>query len=292
MKRFFILASAAIVALASCAKTEVVYKDAPEEIVLKTVNMPMTKAYSGDLGVSAYDVDNVSTPYFDKVQFSGTTSWTGGQYWPLDTKLGFVAYGPYTGGATNVTVSTTGITATGVTSDVDFVYSGYVNNSGSGFGKGSIVPMTLYHTKAMIVVNVTVSGSNETVKKIELLDAPDGGNCTITFPSTVAWAGQGTKTFEFAAAPGNVHYVVPGTPTTLKITYDSAVPAKTDLTAEIALSSEKMYDSEGNEVTGAATWKEGYSYRYDVTIQSELITINATEAGWTEVSNTEPTPEQ
>ena len=55
MRRFFILASAAIVALASCAKTQVVYNDAPEEIALKTVNMPMTKAaYNQDLGVVAF----------------------------------------------------------------------------------------------------------------------------------------------------------------------------------------------------------------------------------------------
>lgn len=44
MKRFFILASAAIVALASCAKTEVVYKDAPEQIAFKQITGPMTKA--------------------------------------------------------------------------------------------------------------------------------------------------------------------------------------------------------------------------------------------------------
>lgn len=288
MKRFFILATAAIVALASCAKTEVVYKDAPEEIVLKTVNMPMTKAaYSGDLGVSAYDVDNVATPYFDKVQFIGTSSWTGGQYWPLDTKLGFVAYGPYTGGATNVEVSTTGITATGVASDVDFVYSGYVNNSGSGFGKSDVtVPMTMYHTKAKIQINVT-NGSNESVTKVELLKPNDGGNCTVTFPSTVEWEGF-TATTDFDFTTTKTHYVVPGTPTTLKITYDSAVPAKTGLTAEIALANETMYDSEGNEVTGAAAWKEGFSYRYDVTIQSEQITINATEGPWTEQTNTVP----
>ena len=44
MKRFFILASAAIVALASCAKTEVVYKDAPEEIAFKQITGVMTKS--------------------------------------------------------------------------------------------------------------------------------------------------------------------------------------------------------------------------------------------------------
>ena len=292
MKRFFILASAAIVALASCAKTEVVYKDAPQEIVLKTVNMPMTKAlaYTGDLGVSAYEVANSNDMYFDNLQFTGDGgSWTGGQYWPLDTKLGFVAYGPFTGGATSVSVSPTGITANGVTSDVDFVYSGYVNNEGNGFGKGAAVPMTLYHTKAKVVVNVTTSGSNEVVTGVEILNTNDGGNCTITFPSTVAWSDYtSTKTVDFTT--NTTHYVVPGTPTTLKITYNSNVPAKTGLTATVNLAAEQMYDSEGNEVSGAAAWKEGYSYTYDVAIESQLITINATAATWTEESNTIPQP--
>lgn len=289
MKRFFILASAAIVALASCAKTQVVYNDAPEEIALKTVNMPMTKAataYTQDLGVAAYTLDG--NEYFPVTQFTLNDGvWTGGQYWPISTKLAFVAYGPYTDAATSVQVNTTGITATGVKSDVDFVYSGYVDNSGAGFGKGSNVPMTLYHTKAKIVVNVNVVGGNETVTKIELLGAPDGGNCTVTFPNTVNWTDEGTKTFEFAAvAPNNVHYVVPGTPTTLKITYNSAVPAQTGLETEVDLSTKTMYNEEGDEVAGG--WQAGYSYTYNVTIESALITIEATEETWIELSDVDP----
>ena len=44
MKRFFVCAAAAIVALASCSKTQVVYNDAPEEIGFKAVSGVMTKA--------------------------------------------------------------------------------------------------------------------------------------------------------------------------------------------------------------------------------------------------------
>ena len=287
MKRFFILASAAIVALASCAKTQVVYNDAPEEIALKTVNMPMTKAataYTQDLGVVAYKLDKTS--YFTLTKFTGSDGvYTGGQYWPISTPLAFVAYGPYA--AADVVVTPTGIVAENVESDVDLVYSGYVDNSGAGFGKGSNVPMTLYHTKAKIVVNVNVVGGNETVTKIELLGAPDGGNCTVEFPNTVTWAGQGTKTFEFAAvAPNNVHYVVPGTPTTLKITYNSAVPAQTGLETEVDLSTKTMYNEEGDEVAGG--WQAGYSYTYNVTIESALITIEATEEPWIELSDVDP----
>ena len=56
MKRLFILASAAIVALAACTKTEVVYTEAPAEIGVQTYAGAMTKASLGTdvhLGVFA-----------------------------------------------------------------------------------------------------------------------------------------------------------------------------------------------------------------------------------------------
>ena len=43
MKKFFFCAAAAIVALASCSKTQVVYNDAPQEIGFKAVTGVMTK---------------------------------------------------------------------------------------------------------------------------------------------------------------------------------------------------------------------------------------------------------
>ena len=65
MKRLFLLATAAIVALASCTKTQVVNTEAPEEIAFKQVTNVMTKVTGGldnqDMSVFAY----VSgTPYF------------------------------------------------------------------------------------------------------------------------------------------------------------------------------------------------------------------------------------
>ena len=101
MKRFFILASAAIVALASCAKTEVVYKDGPQEIAFKQVTNVMTKAdpeaLVGDMGVYAYTSTD-PTLYFGPVKFiQNGTYWTGdpAQYYPLQTGLDFACYSPY-----------------------------------------------------------------------------------------------------------------------------------------------------------------------------------------------------
>ena len=99
MKRFFILASAAIVAFASCAKTEVVYNEAPQEIGFKAVTGSITKveqssgALSGDMGVIA----NLTTgaAYFGNTQFvynSTDENWSCAdpKYWPVDeNKLSF-----------------------------------------------------------------------------------------------------------------------------------------------------------------------------------------------------------
>ena len=100
MKRFFILASAAIVALASCAKTEVVYKDAPQEIAFKQITNVMTKAdaLTTDMGVFAYTADG--DYYFGPVKFAEVSSvWKGSpaQYYPLQTALDFALYSPCDG---------------------------------------------------------------------------------------------------------------------------------------------------------------------------------------------------
>ena len=102
MKRFFICAAAAIVALASCSKTEVVNTSAPEEIGFKAVTGAVTKVagqqsgtLTGDMGVYAFINGTADTEYFTNIKFTGTDTWTGGQYWPLQSSLNFVIYAPH-----------------------------------------------------------------------------------------------------------------------------------------------------------------------------------------------------
>lgn len=283
MKRILICAAAAIVALASCSKTQVVYNDAPEEIGFKVVNMPMTKtsvAYDADLGVSAYYISD-SSPYFENDLFSlGGSTWTGDHYWPLTAALGFVAYGPGTDCATSVETAPTGISATGVKSDVDFVYSKeYANNGGAGYTKSSgNVPIALTHAKSKITVNVT-DGTNETVKKVELIGANTVGNFSIVYTGTPSWTTTSTGDYDFTTV--ETHYVIPGTPVTLKITYDTSYPAANGLTHNITLATVK--DGSSNVID---TWVAGTSYTYNVSFASEKIVITANVDKWTEVEGT------
>lgn len=287
MKRFFILASAAIVALASCAKTEVVYKDAPEQIAFKTLNSPMTKAtYGEDLGVAAYFI-NTENEYFGQTKFEFENGvWTGGQYWPLSNALKFIAYGPYQ--SSGVTISATQIFADNVESDLDFVYS-YVDNDGAGYKKkdfeGAGVAMPMKHAKAKVVITVT-TGDNEKVTKVELLNTPMTGDCTVAIPSeAVTWtyADADKKNVDFTSKDNIRHLVVPCPPTTIRVTYNSLNPAQTGLTTEIDLSTAIMKDKENNIVTG--DWLPGYSYTYNISINSSQIVIHAQTTEWVDIVN-------
>ena len=60
--------------------------------------------------------------------------------------------------------------------------------------------------------------------------------------------------------------------------------------ANVVLADETMYDKDGNVFAMTNGWQAGYSYTYDVKIQSELIEIDATAGEWTVISNTNPIP--
>lgn len=108
MKRLFILA-AATVALASCAKTQVVYNEEPQEIAFRQVENVMTKGGAGtslgnwkdgSMGVFAYK-ENSSDIYLENKKFTKYQSenyWAGegtSYYWPFQGFLNFYVYAPY-----------------------------------------------------------------------------------------------------------------------------------------------------------------------------------------------------
>ena len=168
MKRLFILASAAIVALASCTKTEVVYNEAHQEIGFKAVTGVMTKEvqtdrdFTQDMGVIAYQSGN-SNVYFANAQFTkqtvdATTTWNGEtpQYWPIDSSLDFFVYSPYQ--ATGVTPTNTAGSKTlavaiadNSTNQNDYLYSTtYITNKSKTSGN---IPVGFDHALAYVTVN-------------------------------------------------------------------------------------------------------------------------------------------
>ena len=189
MKRFFILASAAIVALASCAKTEVVYKDAPQEIAFKQVTGAMTKAtetLTTDMGVFAYTADG--NYYFGPVLFYDVDDvWKGSpaQYYPLQTDLDFACYAPYTGLLEWSYDNGTQTLVSPAIDDVKAIDVLYGERIYADCGTTpDAVPVLFKHALAKVTVKVqsNVPGTI-TVNSVTLTDICTGGKVTVDYDS-------------------------------------------------------------------------------------------------------------
>lgn len=134
MKRLFILA-AATVALASCAKTQVVYNEEPQEIAFRQVENVMTKGGAGtslgnwsnaSMGVFAYK-EGEANPYFTNANFakhSTQSYWVGNgtqYYWPFQGSLDFYFYAPHQGTGASVSVADKELTISAFTNE-DYEY--------------------------------------------------------------------------------------------------------------------------------------------------------------------------
>lgn len=197
MKRFFICAAAAIVALASCSKTEVVNTSAPEEIGFKAVTGAITKAEQsrtliGDMGVYAFINGTADTEYFTNIKFTGTDTWTGGQYWPLQSSLNFVIYAPYDADASysgkKLSVDASNAGVANIDDQIDYLYGAeYYDGSGNDEGKGYATQQTAIATKlnhALAKVTLNFSGANVTVNSVSLEKPYLSGTYTVDYTDT------------------------------------------------------------------------------------------------------------
>lgn len=190
MKRFFILASAAIVALASCAKTEVVNNSGPQEIAFKQLAGPMTKAeLTTDMGVYAYTADG--TKYFGPVQFTQQGGvWKGNpsQYYPLQTALDFACYSPYDGFDNWLYDNSTQTLTSPVFADVKAVDVLYGEKIYADCSKTSeAVPVLFKHALAQVSVHVSSNTPEAiTVNSVKLEGLCTGGNVTVEYEND-AW---------------------------------------------------------------------------------------------------------
>lgn len=200
MKKIFILATAAIVAFASCTKSEVVYNQGQQEIGFRQFTGSMTKGDPTNLselvggpttmGVYAHISDG-NQAYFSNAKFvkptDASNNWGGEpkRYWPLQDKLDFTVYAPYVDGTTyNATnAQLTVQVATNTTAQEDFLYGvkRYTDQ-----GKTAVaVPVVLRHalSKLTFKVKSNVSGLFK-ITKVELVDAVQDGSFTVTYGAT------------------------------------------------------------------------------------------------------------
>ena len=189
MKRFFIFASAAIVALASCAKMEVVRNDAPEEIAFKQITNVMTKTITdglaaGNMSVFAY-WDGAE--YFGNSQFvkdGSSTTYKGSpaKYWPVSGDVDFLLYAPYDNSVSRTDANTlTGISKN--TNDQTDLLYGHVTASKTN----DAVDVTLYHALAKVLIQVSGT-SSVSLLNVELMNTTQKATAVINAVTpSVSW---------------------------------------------------------------------------------------------------------
>lgn len=268
MKRLFILATAAIVALASCSKTQVVYTDAPEEIAFKTVAGAMTKAtalQSGSLGVIAHQG---VVEHFGNTNFAwdnANSVFTTDKYWPHDGTLDFTIYAPYKDGAGLVDDV---LTIPSVTA-ADALYYGverYMETS-----KATTVPVELKHISAKINVTFngngifdltswTISGVNQTGSvTVDYTDNDAPVVTTLADPAPTI----GDLTYDAGTTD---YFVLPGNQTSLTVNFKQGSIAFNET---IDLS------------TASAKWVANSAYTYAISVTApDKIQFTAEVAGW------------
>ena len=217
-----VFAMVAMVALASCTKTELVDNSAPTPISFKAVTGKMTKAeqtsnnFLQDLGVIAY-VHNTSDLYFDNAKFikksetvtndgggsSTVTYWDGGKYWPFESSLNFVVYSPYNQATTyNYANSTLSVSNVNITPDlgndqlldmeeqIDYLYGseyfkGIDEDSDQlpdGYDKSSGNVATTLK-HASAKLTLSFKGSDVVIKSVSIKDAVFEGSYVVTYPT-------------------------------------------------------------------------------------------------------------
>ena len=298
MKRFFICAAAAIVALASCSKTEVVNTSAPEEIGFKAVTGVMTKALGDQnhttMGVFAdYTADQAD--YFGNTEFAegDNNVWTGttAQYWPLSGSLDFALYAPFAQSGvsrtyTSAAVNTMSITVDNSTAQTDWLYGTAVITSDKN---NNAMSVALRH--ALAKINASVQADLDGLKVISLVvtETVQNGVLTVDYAGIDADLTDGDSRLSWTIANDVITknrtlvseetltantpvsgscYVIPSDQTSLVLTYS-------------------LPDS-ANELTythdlGTAEWVDGKSYTYNITIGVNEIKFQPNVDDWAPV---------
>lgn len=296
MKRLFILASAAIVALASCSKTQVVYNDAPEEIGFKTYAGAMTKALDEHttMGVFArptagYDVED----YFTNALFQEGTPWTGSpaQYWPLgNAALDFVFYAPHTnpnGPTWTYTAADNNkltITVDNSTTQTNWLY-GSKMETGSKLNPVAAPNPVMKHLLAKITINLT---GTIKLNDVAFTDTKQTETATVSYTggtSSVEWSDTGAevkwnkdKATYKDSEDNNVTFPVTLNANAITASFYVIPSIQTTIALNYAVGESSAAD---HAVTLEGNWIAGKHYTYNVNAEPGEITFSPTVEDWT-----------
>ena len=304
MKRFFICATAAIVALASCSKTEVINNEPQKEIGFKAITSVATKAEQttdnlGTMGVYAY-LNEGKSAYFGNTQFAEGAEdlWVATpskKYWPLVHTLDFVVYAPYDDAAEGtsfdsanktLTVNTTNAGLTEITDQTDFLYGKeyYDNTDNKGYGKGNeYVPVDLKHAQAKIIVKFIGTG-DVTLNEAKLTSVSLSGKYTVDYKKSIpvaVWSAQSIGVDVTMAPASGWNLTDDKTYTLLAV----PSPVASKITFKYTLAGGAPLD----HTIDLTTWKPGKEYTYVITITPKEIKFKPNVIEWEKETITYPT---
>lgn len=285
MKRLFILASAAIVALASCSKTQVVHNEAQEEIGFKAVTGAMTKAALGESSLTTmgvYAFDEQGEEYFEETSFSesetaGTwvaTNASDKRYWPASGSLTFYVWTPFDTWKWKAENKT--LTAN-VTELKDILYGeSYFASPKAETG----VPVKLNHAATKVTFKFTGETGVAALTDVTLNNIYTTGTCTVTYDTSVSidWTtAEGEETSNEFLTSGEVEL------TTSSNDYEMLVVPPTTNTATLTFKytlngSPASYTVEADTI---GEWVEGSHYTYTINIGATEIKIQPSVNGFT-----------
>ena len=295
MKKIFILATAAIVAFASCMKTEIVSNSEPQEIAFRQFTGSMTKVdptdladFASTMGVFGYHTNNgTTTPYIQNGDFAKNSgdNWGGESkkyYWPPQGTMDFTVYAPYDASAVyNNDTKTLSISVDNTSTQTDYLYGKeqYIGKTKSA----SALSVALKHALSKVIINVktdAASSGNIKVTSVSLLSTIQDATYNVVYSSDTPY--EGTISFPTKGdADNNLEYsdgnwtltetdktnsmlVVPSTQTNIVIKYKMG-EVDTELTAKLDLTGD---------------WETGKRYTYNITITTSEILFAPTVEEW------------
>ena len=291
MKRLVILA-AAVFTLASCAKTQVVYNEEPQEIAFKTVSGVMTKGpldTGKDLGVFAelYDNSTDGELYFGNSLFTyNTDSWKGNKYWPISNGLIFTVYSPYINDNEKASWNTGTNTLTlelvdNTTNQTDLLY-GMTRPTGNR--NSPALPVELGHALAQVTINVSAkTNSIVTLKSLAINNTVQSGTCSVVYGATptVSWPALGSVVDSKTLTNSETELTVSGITITYLVVPSTITDQTLTLTYVLAGSSQPLtYTTIATPNALGTSWNHGKNYIYNITIDPKQIEFNATVAEW------------
>lgn len=291
MKRLFILATAATVALASCTKTQVVYNEAPEEIGFKAITGVMTKAVdqwdtaNDVMGLYAYEA-GTTTEHLENVMFKkdgeSFVGWSGSAhlpyYWPLGKNLDFVVYAPHAVSADYnpaTKVLTYPVDNSG-DDQIDVLYGAKMLANSPKSPNAYSVDMK--HALAWIQVNIKADQAGVLkVNSFSLTDIVKTATMNVNYTNAdepaLSWTNPSTAA-PLALLSGDTSIGTEYTSVNFLI-LPAADQTAFAMSYDLGTNTGKRWDK---DITG--DWKAGYKYVYNIEVGASEIKINPTVDSW------------